>query len=205
MSQELAPRLPMSERPRDADHLEEIGNPAAVPATTRIVLPRPRLTTNRIEESSMRKRSSARELARASLRMRLETLEDRLAPTVTASSSAVNWLPTGPPGLTGNQWANQSPHGYENGSGASFAPGEILVGFTGSVVQSFHARGATAALQEAGRIVGPHGLGNPEVLFDVPAAAGRSARLVTRWHVPANSDVSATSAAVARQAGVAYA
>ncbi len=72
---------------------------------------------------------------------------------------------------------------------AQFVPGEILVGFEGDVVAAYHGKGAAAALEAAGKLVGANGLHSPEVLMDTPAAANHGSRLATHWRLPAGADV----------------
>jgi len=138
-----------------------------------------------IEGTPMPKRTWSTTLG-ARCRLCLEALEDRTTPVITSHSVSLLNGPA-PPG------------------DAAYAPGEILVGFQGSIVDTYHGRGAAVALEAAGKIVGGLGLGNPSVLYDLPAVAGHGPRLVTLWNLPANANVRATAAHVAARAGVAYA
>jgi subtilisin family serine protease len=85
-----------------------------------------------------------------------------------------------------------------------FAPGEILVGFEGDVVAAYRNRGAAVALEAAGKLVGANGLHTPEVLMDLPAAAGHAARLATRWRLPDGADVLQTVQQLTGRPGIAY-
>ena len=86
-----------------------------------------------------------------------------------------------------------------------FVPGEIIVGFEGEVGDVFGDQGAVAALELADHQVKALGLHTPDVLFELPGAEHRSARLATRWQLPGNADVLATAARLAALPGIAYA
>ncbi|MGI6416680.1 MAG: S8 family serine peptidase [Thermoguttaceae bacterium] len=88
---------------------------------------------------------------------------------------------------------------------AQFVPGEILVGFEGDVVAAYHGKGAAAALEAAGKLVGANGLHSPEVLMDTPAAANHGSRLATHWRLPAGADVLQTVQRLTGRPGIAYA
>ena len=88
---------------------------------------------------------------------------------------------------------------------ARFVPGEILVGFEGETVAAYRSKGAAAALEAAGKVVGAEGLSNPELLLDAPAAAGSSGRLATRWRLPDGADVLQAVERLAGRPGIAYA
>jgi len=86
-----------------------------------------------------------------------------------------------------------------------FAAGEILIGFEGDLPALYRSKGATAALEAAGKLVEAEGLHSAKVLMDVPAGAGHAARLATVWQLPAGADVLQTVQRLAGRPGIAYA
>ena len=87
---------------------------------------------------------------------------------------------------------------------SQFAPGEIVVGFEDGVTAAYRTRGA-AALEAAGKVVEAEGLHSPRALMDLPAKAGRGARLVTHWQLPAGADVLDVVNRLTGYPGIAYA
>ena len=125
-------------------------------------------------------------------RLAAELLEDRRLLSIAAALDAPDPAPPMDPG--------------SGGAGrAGFVPGEILIGFEGESAAAYRAQGAKAALAAAGGPAGGLGLCDPELLMDLPAAAGRGGRLATRWRLPAGGDVLDAVRRLAGRPGIAYA
>ena len=87
----------------------------------------------------------------------------------------------------------------------TFVPGEILIGLEADLPALYQKEGAAKALQSAAARLEDFGLSRGEVLLDIKGGAKGLGRLITRWELAPESDISAVSAALAKFPGVAYA
>ena len=150
------------------------------------------MTTSLLDPSAPREKMHRRDRRIRSDRLRLrarrlnvERLEDRRLLSIAAWSDHATALPVDSnysAALTADVDSDLASDASLTGR-LEFLPGEILVGFEGEVATTYRGKGAAAALNAAGKVVGAEGLRNPRVLMGVPGTANRPPRLVTNWKI----------------------
>jgi subtilisin family serine protease len=118
------------------------------------------------------------------VRLLLEALEDRRL------LSATGWLESS---------ANSaSVHN-------DFVAGELIIGFEGDVVSTYHGKGAGPAISSARQLLREFGVQAGKVLLDIPAVVNGRERLTTHWTLADGADVLDVSQRLASHPGIAYA
>ena len=92
-----------------------------------------------------------------------------------------------------------------SGSGVSYVPGEILIGFEHHLAAVYRGRSSAAALAFSETLLEPFGLHNPQLMMTGAGTTESPSRVATRWQVAADADVLETVERLAGGSGIAYA